>query len=140
MQRVSHRLFLIITASLRSTTRFSRDITSAFIPSHYGLNRDVIITPLTQFNLQPEMILKFVRPLYGVLESGLHCYFAYLQHNDSRLNMQRTTSDPCFLLRSYPHELECTAVLQVDGSPVLKLRDFQRAGKQSAAQFKFKPR
>lgn len=45
------------------------------------------------------MVLKVVRPLYGIPESGLHWYLTYIDRHTERLGIIRATIDTCILFK-----------------------------------------
>lgn len=61
-------------------------------------------------------VLKVVKPLYGIPESGLHWYLTYLNHHLRTLGMKRSRVDLCVLYRRTGSKLEGVIVRQVDDS------------------------
>lgn len=61
-------------------------------------------------------VLNFVKPFYGIPESGLHWYLTYLNHHINELGMTRSRADPCVLYRRTGTVLDGVIVLQVDDS------------------------
>lgn len=81
-------------------TAFTRDITQAYIQIAHNLERNVFIEAPAEMNLQHDVVLKVVIPLYGIPESDLHWYLTYLEHHIRRLGMSRSKTDPCVLYRA----------------------------------------
>lgn len=46
------------------------------------------------------VVLRVVRPLYGMPESGLQWYLTYLEHHTENLWMRRATTYPFVLLKT----------------------------------------
>lgn len=68
-------------------------------------------------NLPPDIVLKVVRPLYGIPDSVLHWYITYFLFHQELLEMRRARMDPCFLMRhNVDGSLDGVIVLQVDKS------------------------
>lgn len=86
------------------------------------------------------MVLKVVKPLYGIPESGLHWYLTYLDHHLTRLGMQRSMVDPCVLLKRDKDGLVGTIILQVDDSFGVGTETFLHDEATAVTQFKHKPR
>lgn len=59
-------------------------------------------------------VLKVVKSLYGIPESGLHWYMTNLEHHLILLGMRRSAVDPCVLYKGAGENLEGAIVLQVD--------------------------
>lgn len=51
---------------------FSRDISQDYIESETDLERDLLIWAPQQLNVSADTVLKVVKPLYEIHESGLH--------------------------------------------------------------------
>lgn len=104
----------------------------------------VYITPFAELRLQQDMLLKIVRPLYGVPEIGLHWYLTYIEHLESTLGMGRTSADSCVLVRRTEEELERERereiILQVDDILGIGTHKFLNDERSAANQFKCKPR
>lgn len=78
VQQLSERLVSSIAASLENMICRTRDITQAYTKCTTSLEREVFIRPPIEMGLQASKVLKLVIPLYGVQESGLHCYLTYM--------------------------------------------------------------
>lgn len=66
---------------------YTRDITQAYVQSRSTLKRDVEILAPAEIHLPSGQVLKVVKPLYGISESGLHWYLTYLEHHLDVLKM-----------------------------------------------------
>ena len=80
---------------------YLRDISQAYVQSATKLNRDFYIrVPFelaTALSVSKGTILKVVRPLYGIPESGNHWFKTYHDHYIKELHMHQSTYDPCLL-------------------------------------------
>jgi Reverse transcriptase (RNA-dependent DNA polymerase) len=61
---------LIGLAAIFGYRIFSTDVTQAYLQSAEPLMRDVYIKPSAEFELNANQVLKFLRPLYGLADSG----------------------------------------------------------------------
>lgn len=108
IQRASQRLILCITALLQGEDMrlYSRDITQAYVQSTTKLNRDFytrIPPELAEALSVPNgTVVKVVRPLYGIPESGNHWFKTYHEHHVKELEMNQSTYDPCLLHNNNP--------------------------------------
>lgn len=57
------------------------------------------IHPPIEMGLRVSKILKVVKPLYGIPESGVHWYLTCMEHHNSNLGMHWSWADPCLLHR-----------------------------------------
>lgn len=46
----------------------------------------------------PNTIMKIIKPLYGLAESGTHWWATYFRHHCEKLLMKTSTFDPCLLV------------------------------------------
>ena len=99
IQRVSQRLILALTATLIGSGKnlYLRDISQAYVQSDTELCRDLYIKPPTELNIAHNMVLKVIKPLYGIPEAGNHWFNTYHTHYIKELQMSQSTYDPCLL-------------------------------------------
>ena len=140
VQRFSQRIALCIAACLPHLKPFTRDITQAYIQSHTDLEREVYIRAPRELGLPEGYILKVVKPLYGIPESGLHWYLTYLAHHLDTLHMTRARCDPCVLIRRSNDRLDGLILLQVDDSLGIGTPKFWEDEEIGSKSFRCKPR
>lgn len=121
-------------------TPFLRDITQAYVQSDSTLERDVYLKPPPEMNLPPGSVLKVMKPLYGIPESGLHWYLTYLHYHLERIGMTRSTVYPCVPYKYEDEGLVGIIVLQFDDSFGVGREDFLAMEAEAANDFKTKPR
>ncbi|EED15482.1 conserved hypothetical protein [Talaromyces stipitatus ATCC 10500] len=99
IQRCSQRLILCLTACMVTHSLWLRDVVQAYIQSQTYLNRDIFVRPPLELAilLSPGTLLKVVKPLYGIPESGNHWFNTYHSHHTEKLQMETSTYDPCLL-------------------------------------------
>lgn len=140
IQRATQRLVMSLAASIEDMTPFIRDVTQAYVQSRSKLERDVYIKAPTELDLPPDTVLKVVKPLYGIPESGLHWYLTYVGHHIDKLNMTRATSDPCLLIRRDGTNLQGIVILQVDDSFAIGTEEFEQEEDEQSKEFLSKPK
>ena len=145
IQRASQRILFGLAPSLCSNSMniYLRDISQAYTQSSTHLNRDVFIKPPSELSLPKNIMLKIIRPLYGLAEAGTHWFHTYHNHHVEKLNMITSTFDPCLLIDNSRQQNSCSIVgLQTDDTLILADEDF--AAKEEAelkkAKFHAKPR
>lgn len=93
---------------------WSQNVTQAYIQGE-NVSRTVYVRPTTDFELPENRLLKLLKPLYGLSESGdawLQRYNGYLTKN---LNLEKTDGDMSFYYkRKGEEELQGVLGLNVD--------------------------
>ena len=140
IQRFSQRVALSVAASIPSLKGYVRDVTQAYIQSHTHLERDVFIKAPSELDLPPGHVLRVVKPLYGIPESGLHWYLTYLAHHLDTLGMTRSRVDPCLLIKQGNNGLDGFILLQVDDSLGFGTEQFLDEEERASLTFKCKAR
>lgn len=79
-QGLSQRVALSIDAPLPNLIPYTQDITQEYFQSHTDLEREVNIRAPRELGLPPGFVVKVLKPLYGIPESGLHWYLTYLSN------------------------------------------------------------
>ncbi len=101
IQRVSQRLIVCLIAVFPEMNLYLRDIIQAYVQSVTSLNRDFFVRPsvelIKHLGVDPDSILKVVKPLYGVPEAGNHWFAIYHAHHVNKLGMSQSIYDPCLL-------------------------------------------
>lgn len=99
VQRFTQRLFLSLAASMDDASPYLRDINQVYIRFAAPPEQELYIQTPKEMILPPYIILKIVKPLYGVLLSGLHCHLTCLEHNISAPNMIWSRVELCFFFK-----------------------------------------
>ena len=86
-QRASQRLLLAICAMGPSLRFFTRDISQAYVQANTRVERRIFVRPPAEMDLGRQCLLRIERPLYGLPESGLHCFRTYHDHHTKVLGM-----------------------------------------------------
>jgi Reverse transcriptase (RNA-dependent DNA polymerase) len=89
---------LIGLAAIFAYRIFSTYVTQAYLQSAEPLMRDVYIKPSAEFERNANQVLKLLRPLYGLADSGDCWGSMLLNHLEEELGMKQTAGDPamCF--------------------------------------------
>lgn len=116
VKHFSQIVSISFAASTPTLQPYTRNITQAYIESNSELDYEVHIRAPPEIVLPDGYVLKVVKPLYGISESGLHFYITKLAHIAETLKMVRSRADPCVLIQLSKHNLDGIILLQVDGS------------------------
>lgn len=90
-------------------------------------------------NLAEGQVLKVLKPLSGIPDSGLHWFLTYQAYHKQKLQMKSTKTDPCVLYKRNHENLWGMTVLQVDDSFGFGDEDFLSLENYEAERFKSKP-
>ena len=129
IQRASQRLLLALAPMLRrrGMKAMIRDITMAYTQSKTPMQRVIFVRlPSELKNKYPEgTLLRVVKPLYGLAESGTYWFETYSRHHQRELHMRPSAFDPCLLITdSEPFGL---TGLQTDDTLNIGTTDFLEA-------------
>ena len=85
---------LIGLAAIFGFRLFSTDVTQAYMQSAESLMRDVYIKPNGEFELSKGQLLKLLKPLYGLVDSGDYWGKTFSQHLTDDLGMKPCVCNP----------------------------------------------
>lgn len=140
VQRFSKRTVISIITSLPYLRTNTHEITQEYIQSHTELERSVYIRAPSQHGLPPGYILKVVKPLYGIPESGLHWYLTYLTNHLETLKKESARADPCVFIKRDGDQLVGLILLQVDESLGFGREKFLNQEEIASSKIRCKPR
>ena len=138
-RQVSARI-LVGLAAIFGFRLFSTDVTQAYLQSSSDLMREVYIKPGKEFNLQPGEILKLLRPLYGLADSGDYWGATYSKHITEDLGMQPCVGDSAMFYRSENDELIGMTATYVDDALQAGTPGFLDLVTATEKKFECKPR
>ena len=72
IQRMSQRLILALAVNMSHLSFFLRNISQAYVQSTISLARQFFIKPSIELEFKKGTILKIIKSLYGVPETGVH--------------------------------------------------------------------
>lgn len=78
VNRYYQRIDRSIAASLTGGKMFNRDITQSYVQDTTELERTVCKPAPTEMGLDKDIVLRVVKPLFVIPESGIHLYLSYL--------------------------------------------------------------
>ncbi|KAI0998094.1 hypothetical protein K3495_g10097 [Podosphaera aphanis] len=144
VQRASIRLILALSIPfIRKFNHvvFLRDISQAYTLSKTSLTREILCRPAPEIvralNLEPEIIMQILKPLYGIPEAGNHWFGTYFKHLKEMLNMKPSCFDPCLLTTTSESHFGITG-MQVDDTLFLGTENFVQLEDKKLKEAKFK--
>lgn len=93
---------------------FSSDITQAYLQNSEKLMRDVYLNPPKKLNLDPGQLLKLLKPLYALSESGDYWGRTLRKHLESDIGMRSCLSDAALFFKSFGNKLAGICSTYVD--------------------------
>ena len=84
---------LVAIAAVFGFRLWSQDVSQAYLQSAYKLMREVFVKPTKQFRLPPGRLLRLLKPLYGLSDSGDYWHSTFSNHLINDLRMTKTAGD-----------------------------------------------
>lgn len=137
LQQTSIRVILAI-AAIFGFRIWSTDITQAYIQSATELMRDIYIRPTKEFELAPNQLLKLLRPLYGLTESGEYWNYTFSEHMRKDLDMTQAVGDLSLFFKHVNGKLAGLAGTYVDDSMLSGNAKFMDSTAATAKRFESK--
>ncbi len=131
ISRWAQWLALCFAAMCPEIDSYTRNISQAYVQSEDKLSREVYLEPPAEMDLAEDFVLKAIKPLYGIPESGVYWFATYHRHRKERLRMSPSKADPCFLYRK---EKENHAIISVPNVAILQVDDSFGNGSESFLQ------
>ena len=85
---------------------FPADVTRAYLHSTEKLMRDVYIRPSAEFKLSPNRLLKLLKPLYGLADSGDYRERTLREHILKDIGRSASTTDGAFFFKKIGNQLD----------------------------------
>jgi hypothetical protein len=111
----SFRIVLALAIS-QGTAVYTRDVSQAYVSSDAKLARDVYVRPPPELNVEPGVLWKLEKPLYGLPEAGRYWNETYGAFHETELRMTRSKTDACLFCREETTGQRSAIVIQVDDS------------------------
>lgn len=92
MRQSSIRMVIALAAVFEFPI-WSHDVSQAYLQSADELMRDVYIKPSQEFELGPYHLLKLLKPLYGLSDSGDYWHVTFAKHIQQDLGMVKMIGD-----------------------------------------------
>ena len=133
------RLILTISAAMNFEV-WSQDVTQAYIQGE-NLSRTVYVRPTPDFELPENSLLKLLKPLYGLSESGDAWFQRYNGYLTKNLKLEQTDGDmSCYYKREEEEELQGLLGVYVDDTLAAGSEKFKKLTDNIEKHFESKPR
>ena len=131
---------LIGLAAICGFRLFSTDVTQAYLQSTENLMREVYIKPTGEFELNQDKLLKLIKPLYGLADSGDYWGRTISNHIKQDLNMTETTGDGAFFFKCIRGKLDGMCITYVDDALQAGTKEYSALAHKTKEKFKCKGR
>ena len=102
--------------------------------------RDVYIKPTGEFQLNQDKLLKLLKPLYGLADSGDYWGRTICSYIKEALNMTETTGDGTFVFKCIRDKLDGMCITNVDDVLQAGTREYSDLAQKTEDKFKCKGR
>lgn len=131
---------LIALAACFGFRVWSQDISQAYLQSASELIRDVYLKPGKDFEIEGRKLLKLLRPLYGLSDSGDYWNTTFSEHIKKSLGMTTTLEDYSFFFKKARGQLTGLLGSYVDDVISAGTREFENESHVTETKFDCKPR
>ena len=133
----STRLMLAIAATLEFKV-WSQDISQAYLQGAEKLSRDVYIRPGPELKIPSGHLLKLLKPIYGLADSGDIWNTTFSKHLQEDLGMQRAQTDMSMFFKRDRKELTGIEATYVDDSLAVGDESFNILTNETGKRFEAK--
>lgn len=119
---------------------WSQDVSQAYLQSAERLMREVYVKPAKEFRLSSEHLLKLLRPLYGLADSGDYWHVTMARHLTDDLTMTPTALDVSLFFKTVRNQLSGLTGVYVDDSIHAGDVTFFKETDKTMAKFESRPR
>ena len=131
---------LLCLAALFGFNVWSQDVSQAYLQSAEKLMRDIYVKPTKDFHLSKDSLLKLLKPLYGLSDSGDYWHATFTRHLRDELHMTPTVSDSALFFKTVHGKLCGILGSYVDDTITAGDVEFQEESKITENKFESKKR
>ncbi len=131
---------LVSIATMFGFRLWSQDITQAYIQSASPLLRDVYLKPTKELEIPADSVLKLLKPLYGLADSGDYWHSTFQKHIKQDIGMENTAADMSLFFKRAHKSLRGLLATYVDDTLCTGTRDFERDTSKTEQKFETKKR
>lgn len=131
---------LIAIAAISGMRLWTQDISQAYLQSARKLIRDIYIRPSKEFKLNYNQLLKLLKPLYGLSESGDYWHETFFKHVHEDFAMTPTAGDLSFFFKIVRGKLQGMIETHVDDTIGAGTGRFADESRITERQFESKAR
>lgn len=138
--RQSSVRLLVALAAVFGFRLWSQDVSQAYLQSAEKLMREVYVRPTKEFNLSEDNLLRLLKPLYGLSDSGDYWHSTFSNHLQHDLNMTQTTGDLSLFFKAIEGKLRGLTGAYVDDTLGAGDTAFEKESEVTGERFQSKAR
>ena len=138
--RQSSTRVITALAAIMGFRIWSHDISQAYLQSAGTLLREVYLKPSKEFELSANQLLKLLKPLYGLADSGDYWNFTFANHIKNDLHMSNTAGDLSLFFKFANGKLSGLMGTYVDDSLLAGTKEFLMHTDKTLKKFDSKDR
>ena len=119
---------------------WSQDVSQAYLQSADKLMREVYVKPSREFRLSHDKLLRLLKPLYGLSDSGDYWHVTFTRHLTEELGMTHTTGDLSLFFKVIHDELSGITGAYVDDTIGAGTPAFENTSRLTEQRFQSKER
>ncbi len=131
---------LVALAAIFGFRLWSQDVSQAYLQSAEKLMREVYARPTKEFCLPSDQLLRLLKPLYGLPDSGDYWHSTFAKHLRDDLLMSCTAGDLSLFFKVVHGKLAGITGAYVDDTLGAGDEDFQKESEKTQEKFESKPR
>lgn len=139
IRQVSTKIILCL-AAIFGFRVWNDDVSQAYLQSASSLIREVYMKPSKEFEIPAGHLLKLLKPLYGLSDSGDYWNVTFKDHIQSDLGMESTVSDKSLFFKLVQKKLQGLMGTYVDDSLLAGDDEFLKLSEKTIEKFESKER
>lgn len=139
LKQSSIRLLLCLAAMFNFDI-WSQDVSQAYLQSAENLTREIFVNPPDELRLGKDKLLKLLKPLYGLTDSGDYWFSTFTSHVANDLTMRPCISDAALFFKEIHAHLSGLIGTYVDDTIGAGNSQFREKSKVTEQRFESKKR
>ena len=131
---------LVALAAIHGFRLCTQDVTQAYLQSALKLSRDIYLKAPKEFGLASNELLKLLKPLYGISDSGDYWHERFKLHLRKDLLMKQTDGDLALWFKGVGKALQGLIGVYVDDQLGCGTKEFVKYSEETEKKFKSRAR
>lgn len=131
---------LVSIAALFGFRLWTEDVSQAYVQSASKLLRDVYLKPSKELEIPGNCLVKLLRPLYGLADSGDYWHDTFTKRMKQDLGMATSAANMSLFFKNVSGQLKGLMATYVDDAVCTGDADFSKLTEKTSQMFETKPR